>query len=258
VSTTITRTKTVRDGKMWRMSQALKRDLPGVGAVAAVTVLGLWLGGRADLTNVPIAFSLRESLSCQCGSATRRPSSQQSPVRSVLTTSSCLPMGVFQITRSRDLLTDIAMLAVAVLVSTLNERLRREARSARLSERQTESLYSLVRELADAHSLDSLNIAGMRQIESAVAEVSARVLIRDGAEGFKCAFSSGGRVAWRPKTSRSRTGPPLTWNRPVKGRGTCPWLLPATSHWSPRAGVSAFWRFARARATRRWWSGRPR
>jgi len=194
VSTTISRTKTVRDGKMWRMSQALKRDLPGVAAVAAVTVLGLWLGGRADLTNVPIAFLFVIAVvSMRFG--------YQAAILAAIASALCFdyfflpPYGSLQITHSRDLLTDIAMLAVAVLVSTLNERLRREARSARLSERQAESLYSLVRELADAHSLDSLNIAGMRQIESAVAEVSARVLIRNGAEGFKCAFSSGGRVA---------------------------------------------------------------
>jgi two-component system, OmpR family, sensor histidine kinase KdpD len=194
VSTTITRSKTVRDGRLWRLGQALKRDLPGVAAVAAVTALGLWLGGRADLTNVPIAFLFVIAVvSMRFG--------YQAAVFAAIASALCFdyfflpPYGSLRITRSRDLLTDIAMFAVAVLVSTLNERLRREARAARLSERRTESLYSLVRELADAHSLDSLNIAGMRQIESAVAEVSAHVLIRDGAEGFKCAFSSGGRVA---------------------------------------------------------------
>jgi hypothetical protein len=164
VSTTINRTKTVRDGKMWRMSQALKRDMPGVAAVAAVTAVGLWLGGRADLTNVPIAFLFVIAVvSMRFG--------YQAAILAAIASALCFdyfflpPYGSLQITRSRDLLTDIAMLAVAVLVSTLNERLRREARSARLSERQTESLYALVRELADAHSLDSLNIAGMLVID---------------------------------------------------------------------------------------------
>ena len=194
MSTTINKSKTVRDGQLWRLSQAFRHALPGIAAVAAVTVLGLWLGGRADLTNVSIAFLFVIAVvSMWLG--------YQAAILAAIASALCFdyfflpPYGSLRITRSRDLLTDLAMFAVAVLVSTLQERLRRQAREARLSERRTESLYSLVRELADSSSMDSLNIAGLRQIESAAPEILARVLIRDGADRFKHAFSSGGRVA---------------------------------------------------------------
>jgi two-component system sensor histidine kinase KdpD len=82
---------------------------------------------------------------------------------------------------------------VAIFVSTLNERMRRQALAARLSEQRTESLYALVSDLTDARSLDALSMAGLRQIES-VAMASARVLIRNGEDHFQCAFASSGRV----------------------------------------------------------------
>jgi two-component system sensor histidine kinase KdpD len=104
------------------------------------------------------------------------------------------PYGTLNIDNGRDIVTELSMLGVAVLASTVNERLRKQARAARLSEHRTQSLYALVKELADARSIDDVCTAGLRHIETGVG-VSARVLIRDASAGFRCAFSGYGRVS---------------------------------------------------------------
>ena len=183
----------VRDNRLWRLGEALVRDLMGVAAGAALTGLGLWLGGRHDLTNISIAYLFVIALvSMRCG---YRPA-----VLAAIVGALCFdyfflpPYGTLNIDNGRDIVTELSMFGVAVLVSTLNERLRKQARAARLSEHRTQSLYALVKELADARSLDDVCTAGIRHIETGIG-VSARVLIRDGQDSFKCAFSGHGRVA---------------------------------------------------------------
>ena len=165
----------------------------GAAAAFGATALGLWLGGRADLTNMAIGYLFVIALvSMRLG--------YLPAILAAIASALCFdyfflpPYGSFNIDHSRDLVTEISMFGVAVFVSTLNERLRKEARAAHLSERRTESLYALVKELAAAHSLDELIITGLRKIESA-AGVSAHILIRNGGEDFQRAFSSGGRVS---------------------------------------------------------------
>jgi two-component system sensor histidine kinase KdpD len=185
--------RTERDGQSWRSRSALARDFWGIAIAGAATALGLWLGGRRDLTNTAVGYLFVIALvSMRFG---YRPA-----ILAGITSALCFdyfflpPYGSFNIDNGRDLVTEVSMFCVAILVSTLNERFRKQARVARLSERRTESLYALVKELADARSLDELTIAGLRQIESA-ANVSARVLLRSDGERFSIAYSSGGRVS---------------------------------------------------------------
>jgi two-component system sensor histidine kinase KdpD len=160
-----------------------------ISGVAAT--LGLLLGGRKDLTNTAIGYLFVVALvSVWLG---YRPA-----ILAAITSALCFdyfflpPYGSFNIDNGRDLVTEVSMFGVAIVVSTLNERLRKQAHAARLSERQSESLYALAKALADARSIAELSIAGLRQIES-VTTLSASLWIRN-ALGVDV-FSSGGRVA---------------------------------------------------------------
>ena len=187
-------TKTLWTGgeeRNWWSREALGCDLLGIVVAGAATALGLWLGGRKDLTNTAIGYLFVLTLvSMRFGYGPA--------ILAGITSALCFdyfflpPYGSFNIDNGRDLVTEMSMFGVAILASTLNERLRKQARAARLSERQTESLYALAKALADARSMAELSIAGLRQIES-VARVSARLLIRD-AGGIQV-FATGGRVA---------------------------------------------------------------
>jgi len=186
----------VKNGRVARSLGALKRDLIAIAAIGAVSLLGLWLGGRGDITNTAIAFLFVIAIiSMRLG---YRPAIIAASAGALAFDYFFLPpYGSIRITHFHDMLTDASMFCVAALFSTLNERLRKQAHAARLGERRTESLYALVKDLADARSIDEVCTAGLRHIEAG-AGVSARVLVRDGRdgmEGFNCAISSQGRVA---------------------------------------------------------------
>jgi two-component system sensor histidine kinase KdpD len=177
--------------RSWWARGALARDLGGIVVAGAATALGLWLGGRKDLTNTAIGYLYVIALvSMRFG--------YRAAILAAITSALCFdffflaPYGSLNIYHGRDLLTEVSMFGVAILASTLNERLRKQARAALHSERQTESLYALAKALADARSMAELGIAGLRQIES-VATVSAHLWIRNA--GGVDVFSSGGRVA---------------------------------------------------------------
>jgi two-component system sensor histidine kinase KdpD len=182
----------IKTQKRWS-PEALARDTIGIAAVGATTALGLWLGGRQDHTNAAIGYLFVISLlSMRLGYRTA--------IVAAIASALCFdyfflpPYGRLNIDNWRDIVTEVSMFGVAILASTLNERLRQQALAARLSERRTESLYVLVEKLADAHSLDQLSIAGAHQIESAAA-VSARILIMNDAEELERVYSSSGRVS---------------------------------------------------------------
>jgi two-component system sensor histidine kinase KdpD len=175
----------------WWSPEALGSDILGIAVVGGATALGLWLGGRQDHTNVAIGYLFVISLlSMRLGYRTA--------ILAAIASALCFdyyflpPYWRLNIDNWRDIVTEVSMLGVAILASTLNEHLRKQARAARLSERQTESLYALAKALADARSMAELSIAGLRQIES-VALVSTRLMIRNA--GAVEVFSSGGRVA---------------------------------------------------------------
>jgi two-component system sensor histidine kinase KdpD len=165
----------------------------GPAAMAVLTGVGLLLGGRRDLTNTSIAFLFSIALvSTRLG--------YRAAILAAFAGALCFdyfflpPYGSFNIGNGRDLVTELAMFSVAVVVSTFNERLRKQAEAARCSERRIESQYALVKELANTQSVDEVCTAGLRLVETG-AGVAARILVRDGRNGFKCAFSSSGHVA---------------------------------------------------------------
>ncbi len=177
----------------WSWRKASVHCLLGVATASLATLLGLRLGGRGDLTNTAIGYLFVIALVSMVfgyGSA----------VLAAITSALCFdyfflpPYGSFNIDNGRDLVTEFSMFGVAILVSTLNERLRKQARAARLSERRTESLYALAKDLADAHTMTDLLVGGVRQIE-AVAAVSARILLANGLKGSWDAFCSNGPAA---------------------------------------------------------------
>ena len=167
------------------------RCLLGIATAAAATLLALWLGGRHDLTNTVIGYLFAIAL-VSMGLGYR------SAVLAAVTSALCFdyfflpPYGSLNINTGRDWATELSMFGVAVVVSSLNERLRRQACAARLSERRMESLYGLVKDLADAHSMSDLLTAGLRQMESAAA-VAARILPLDGKNGFRSVIFADGQ-----------------------------------------------------------------
>lgn len=152
------------------------RALGSLGLIAAVTIIGFGVLGRTDVTNITLLYlfaiaaasvwlGYRPSLLAAVGGAL------------------CLdyfflpPYGTFIIGSGREILTFASMFGTAVFISALNERLRKEARTARQSERRMEALYGLARELVDAASVDELCMRSARQIELA-GNMTACILIR--------------------------------------------------------------------------------
>lgn len=168
------------------------RALASLVLVSLVTVFGLGVLGRTDVTNVTLLYLFEiATVSLWLG---YQPS-LLAAVGSALALDYWFlpPYGTLIIGSGREILTFAGMFATAVFISTLNERLRRQARAARQSERRMESLYGLARELVDATSVDELCRRAIDQIEL-VGNLTATVLIRQG-DTFSRAVRSGGMVA---------------------------------------------------------------
>src|SRR5262245_44968547 len=71
----------------------------------------------------------------------------------------------FNLPDLQSIITFGVMLAVAVVISRLNERLRREKEIARLRENRTAALYSMSRELSVVRTMDQLIAVGTRHVE---------------------------------------------------------------------------------------------
>jgi two-component system sensor histidine kinase KdpD len=71
----------------------------------------------------------------------------------------------FNLPDVQSLVTFSVMLAVAVVISGLNERLRREKEIARLRENRTAALYSMSRELSIVRTMDQLVAVASRHVE---------------------------------------------------------------------------------------------
>jgi|HubBroStandDraft_6_1064221.scaffolds.fasta_scaffold16257_4 two-component system sensor histidine kinase KdpD len=165
----------------------------GIAAAALATPVILLTLGREDTANAAILYLfLIAAVSIRLG---HRPS-----VLAAITSALCfdyyflLPYRSFTIMHARQLLTFGGMLGTALFISALNERLRKQARAARQSERRTEYHYALVKTLADADSLEALCTSAARQIELAGSAVVS-ILLRRGDEGFQRAFRAGGASA---------------------------------------------------------------
>ncbi|HVV51923.1 MAG TPA: DUF4118 domain-containing protein [Polyangia bacterium] len=167
--------------------------LLGVGLVAGATPLLLLAFGRTDAANVVIVYLFAIALvSVRLG---YRPS-----ILAAIASALCfdyfflLPYHSLAITHGRQLVTFAGMFGTAVFISALNERLRRQARAARQSERRTEQHYALVKALAEADSIEALCTSAARQLEL-VGNATASVLLRGPDDKFRCAYRAGGASA---------------------------------------------------------------
>jgi two-component system sensor histidine kinase KdpD len=89
------------------------------------------------------------------------------------------PRYTFAVTDFRYVLTFGVMLTVAVVISTLTDRVRRQAQASRQRERRTAALLALSRELAATRELQGLLEAAARQI-SEVFDSEVAILMPDG------------------------------------------------------------------------------
>ena len=185
-------TKTVKIPWTTTAARALVRALGAVGSVGLVTLVGLFVLGREDTTNIALSFLFAISVvSIWLG--------YQASVIAALASALALnyfflvPYNTFIIANGREFLTFAGMLASAFFIGGLNERLRKQARAARLNERRTELLYGLTRELVDASSVEELCRRAAHQLEL-LGNVYACILIRRG-DGFSRAIRPGGAAA---------------------------------------------------------------
>jgi len=160
--------------------------------VGVVTLIGMFALGRADITNVTLFYLFAiAGASVWLG---YRPS-----LLAALSGALCLdyyflpPYDTLVIGSAREIITFGGMFLTAAFISTLNERLRKQARAARQNERRMEALYGLTRELLDATSVEELCRRAATQIELAGNQVAC-VLLRRGGQ-FTRAVRSGGAAA---------------------------------------------------------------
>ena len=169
------------------------RDLLAVVGVAALTPVLLFLFGREDVANVAVAYLFGIALvSLRLG---YRPS-----IAAAIASAAgfdyffLFPYHSLAISHVRQLVTFGGMLGTALFMSSLNERLRRQARAARHSERRTEQNYALVKALAEADSLEALCTGAAQQLEL-VSNATSTILLRGSDDKFRSAYRAGGAAA---------------------------------------------------------------
>jgi two-component system sensor histidine kinase KdpD len=150
----------------------------GIAAPALVTPLALAIFGREDLPDVAILYlSVVAFVSLWLG---YRPS-----LLAAVTSAVCvdyfftIPYHSLAITQGRQLVTFAGLFGTAVFISTLNERMRKQARAARRSERRNEQQAALVWALAEAGSLEGLCARAAQQVALAT-DSDVRILLRGG------------------------------------------------------------------------------
>jgi two-component system sensor histidine kinase KdpD len=172
-------------------------QLAGAGAViTGTTLFNAWVVGREDVTNIVLIYLFAIAwVSLRFGNR----AAVLAGIASALLTNYYFlaPYYSFAIGSRREIVTFAGMVVTAVFVSGLQERFRKQARVARHSERRTEALYVLTRELVDASSLEALCVSAARRVELAT-NVGASILLRDG-EGFTRAFSGEGAIPLNPE-----------------------------------------------------------
>jgi len=178
--------------RKWAAPGTRLAALCGIAAAGAVTPLALFVMGRDDLANVAILYLfVIAAISIRFG--------YWPSILAAITSALCfdyyflVPYHSFAITQGRQLLTFGGMFGTAIFISTLNERLRKQARDARQNERRTEYQYALIKALADAESIETLCTRAAEQIELASHSVASVLLRRGGA--FQRAFRAGGASA---------------------------------------------------------------
>jgi two-component system sensor histidine kinase KdpD len=184
--------KIVKDLSSNEHVQGALRAFGSLALVGVVTLIGMFALGRADVTNVTLLYLFAiAATSVWLG---YRPSLLAALSGALFLDYYFLPpYDTFVIGSAREIITFGGMFCTAVFISTLNERLRKQARAARQNERRMEVLYGLTRELIEATSVEELCRRAATQIELAGNQV-AGVLLRRG-EQFTRAVRSGGAAA---------------------------------------------------------------
>ena len=184
--------KTIRGLEIKARMRGCLRAVGGVALIGVLSVFGLKVLGRNDVTNVTLLFLFAVAASSIFFGY--RPALFAAIAAALsLDYWFLAPYDTLVIGSGREFLTFGSMFATAIFISSLNERLRKEARTARQSERRTEALYGLARELVDAASVDELCVRAARQIEL-VGNLTVCVLVRQ-REGFSRAIRSTGGAA---------------------------------------------------------------
>jgi two-component system sensor histidine kinase KdpD len=184
--------KTAKEPWTSRLSAPLAALL-GVVMAVTVTVPAVIMLGREDVANVAILYLFTIAVvSVRLG---YRPS-----ILAAVTSAICfdyfflVPYHSLVINHVRQLVTFGGMLGTAIFISTLNEKLRKQARAARHSERRIEHQYTLVKALSDAQSIEALCTSAARQLELA-SGAKADILLRGDGDKFDHAFRAGGTSA---------------------------------------------------------------
>lgn len=162
-------------------------------AVCGVSGLSVVLGLRADLTNTVILYLFTIGLvSMRLG--------YRAALLAGVSSAICfdyfflVPYHSLAVAHGRDLFTMAAMFAVAMFMNMLNERLRRQARVARQSERRMESLYTLVSELAGARSRQELCTRAAAAMALPTG-ATFRIMLRDASGELVRAYGANGPVS---------------------------------------------------------------
>ncbi len=187
----------------WHQSSTTSAYWFAVTIVAACTITARILLPYLARTNLVMIYLLGVLLiSIRCG---RGPSILGS-ILSVAAFDFCLipPYFTFAVSDSQYIITFVVMLSVALSISTLTTRVKRQAESAGLRERRTAALYSMSRELASTDDTAMLFEIGLRHLGE----------VFDATVAFLSPDSNGNLVA--------TTG---------KGRNTLPGLDPAVATW---------------------------
>ncbi len=165
-------------------------SLVGIASAALLTPVGMTVFGRDDTTNVVILHLFAIALvSVYFG--------YRAAILAALTGALCFdyyfltPYHSFAIASGRELINFGGMFGTAIFIGTLNERLRKQARAARQSERRAEHHYALVKALAEADSMEALCTSAAQQIELTSGAVVC-ILLRGREAGFARAFRAGG------------------------------------------------------------------
>jgi two-component system sensor histidine kinase KdpD len=185
-------TEPTRRSEPLRIPRAVAAVL-GIAAPALVTPLALAVFGREDLPNVAILYLFVVALvSLRLG---YRPS-----LLAAVASALCLdyfftvPYHSLAITQGRELMTLAGLLVTAIFISTLNERMRKQARAARQSERRTEQQAALVWALAEAESFDELCARAAQRVARATG-TAVRILLRGGDGRLRVAHGPEGTSA---------------------------------------------------------------
>ena len=144
------------------------------------------------------------------------------------------PYLTFAVADAQFVITFAVMLVVALIISTLAARLRRQIRTARARERRLEALYRLSRELSAVSGTHQLAAAAQREV-SAIFGTEATIYLPDGEGRLEPVVSTARSMAAdSARAGGGAHGRSTTANWPAKAPIRCPKPRLCTCPWSRR------------------------